>query len=128
MKGRTANQDGTRSGRLPQEVASRITFGPLINEHSKSAQDFGAGQVWRMRVVYVQFRSTNSGESECRTAYPSVPVATFPFPWLSVSSTLRRSSEGRKGFSRTFVPYLISSRNSGNSSAKPVINKNFISG
>src|ERR1022692_1545114 len=126
MKGRTANQDGTRSGRLPQEVASRITFGPLINEHSKSAQDFGAGQVWRMRVVYVQFRSTNSGESECRTAYPSVPVAAFP--WLSVSSTLRRSSEGRKGFSKRVAPILISSRTSGNSSAKPVTNKNLIAG
>jgi Diguanylate cyclase, GGDEF domain len=58
--------------------------------------------------------------------YPSVPVAAFP--GLSISSTLRRSSEGRKGFSRMVAPILISSRNLGKSSAKPVINKNFVSG
>ena len=40
--------------------------------------------------------------------YP-VPVAACP--WLSISSTLRTSSEGRNGFSRMFSPY---SRNSGN--------------
>src|ERR1035438_6366836 len=48
---------------------------------------------------------------------PSVPV--FAFPWLSVSSTLRRSSEGRKGFSRMFAPD-VSSDNSGNWSPKPL--------
>jgi hypothetical protein len=44
--------------------------------------------------------------------YASVPVADFP-SWR-VSSTLRRSSDGRKGFSRRLAPDLTSSFNSGN--------------
>jgi SOS response associated peptidase (SRAP) len=39
------------------------------------------------------------------------PVPVAPFPWLSMSSTLRKSSEGRYGFSRMSASY---SRNSGN--------------
>jgi hypothetical protein len=63
------------------------------------------------------------------SVYPSVPVTAFCWlSGLSVSSTLRRNSEGRKGFSKRIAPILISSRNSGNSSAKPVINRNFIAG
>ena len=56
------------------------------------------------------FSNTTCGWS---SGYPSVPVAAFP--WLRISSTLRRSSEGRKGFSRMFALYLIGSRNSGKS-------------
>ena len=40
----------------------------------------------------------------------SYPVAVASFPWLIMSSTLRRSSEGRNGFSRMSAPC---SRNSG---------------
>ena len=61
-----------------------------------------------MRDVAVASELLKSCDPRLMRCYP-VPVA--PFPWLSMSSTLRKSSEGRNGFSRMSASY---SRNSGN--------------